>query len=154
MATTSPEPSSPSSSPSSSDGAAVGLAVASGTAACGGDRVAVGFAAALGTTACTGYGAISVAEASETIARDGNKYSNTPMTTDSEGMFIDVHSHRRDVGWPWGFANWRTPNDAGLGALGRTFALFSGYSYGRRRCPIVYVSPNTCFAMCVLHILG
>jgi hypothetical protein len=32
------------------------------------------------------------------------------------------------MGWPWGFANPRTPNNAGLGALGQKFASFSGYS--------------------------
>jgi hypothetical protein len=154
MATTSPEPPSPFSLQSSSDGAAVGLAVALGTTACNGDRVAVSFATASRTTACTGDGAISNAAESETIARYGNKYSNTPFTMDSKGVFIGVQSHGWDVGWPWGFANQRTPNNAGLGALGWTFASFSGYSYGRQRCPIDYASPNTCFAMCVPHILG
>ena len=60
---------------------------------------------------------------------------NTPFATDSEGVFIDVHSHGRDVGWPWGFANQRTPNDAGLGALGRKFASFSGYSLWAPKMP-------------------
>ncbi len=152
MATTSPEPLLPSSLPSSSGGAAIGLAMALGTTACNGDRVAVSFATASGTTWCTGDGAMSVAAA--TIARNANKYSNTPFTTVSKGMFIDMHLHGRDVGWPWGLVNWHTPNNACLGALGRTFALFSGYSYGRQRCPINYVSPNTCFAMRVPHILG
>ncbi len=60
--------------------------------------MAVGFAAALETTAWAGGGAISVAAALEMIARNGNKYSNTPFTMDSEGVVIDVHTHRWDVG--------------------------------------------------------
>ncbi len=58
-----------------------------------------------------------------------------PFAEDSEGVFIDVHSHGRDVGWPWGFVNQRTPNDAGLGALGRKFASFSGYSLWAPKMP-------------------
>jgi hypothetical protein len=60
---------------------------------------------------------------------------NVPFAEDSEGVFIDVHSHGRDVGWPWGFANQRTPNDTGLGALGRKFASFSGYSLWAPKMP-------------------
>ncbi len=92
--------------------------------------MAVGFAMALGTTAWAGDEVISVAAASETVARNGNEYSNMLFTTDSDGMIINVHSHGWDVGWPWGFANLLTPNDASLGMLGWTFTLFSGYSYG------------------------
>jgi hypothetical protein len=85
MAMTSTEPLLPSSLPSSSDGAAVGLVMALGTTACDRDRVAVGFAVASGTTACTGDSAISVAAASETIARNRNEYSNTPFKHGQQG---------------------------------------------------------------------
>ena len=64
--------------------------------------------------------------------KGGLQYSeanyNTPFAKNSEGVFIDVHSHGQYVGWPWGFANQRTPNDEGLGALGRKLASFNGYS--------------------------
>ncbi len=50
-----------------------------------------------------------------------------PFASDSEGVFVDVHSHGGYVGWPWGFANWRTPNNAGLVTLRRKFASFSGH---------------------------
>ncbi len=64
--------------------------------------------------------------------RKGNvEASEERMTTlfasDSKGMFVDVHSHGGYVGWPWCFANRRTPNNAGLGVLGQKFALFGGY---------------------------
>jgi len=52
---------------------------------------------------------------------------NTPFSASSEGVFLDIHSHGRLVGWPWGFKNTPTPNDEGLGALGRKMASFSGY---------------------------
>ncbi len=59
-----------------------------------------------------------------------------PFMSDSEGVFMDMHSHGGYVGWPWGFANWRTPNDAGLGVLGRKFASFSGYGLWAPKMPI------------------
>ena len=74
---------------------------------------------------------------------------NTPFAPDSEGVFIDVHSHGSLVGWPWGFANQRTPNDAGLGALGRKFASFSGYSLWAPKMPNRKCESEHSFAMCV-----
>jgi hypothetical protein len=60
--------------------------------------------------------------------RKGNvEASEERMTARFEGMFVDVHSHGGYVGWPWGFANQRTPNNASLGALRQKFALHSGY---------------------------
>ncbi len=50
-----------------------------------------------------------------------------PFASDIEGMFMDMHSHGGYMGWLRGFVNWRTPNNTGLGALGRKFASFSGY---------------------------
>jgi hypothetical protein len=66
MATTSPEPSSPSSLPSSSDGAAVGLAVA------------------------LGDGAISVAAASETILFNWNEGNSRDGRDDGEIAAISI----------------------------------------------------------------
>lgn len=60
---------------------------------------------------------------------------NTPFGKDSEGVFLDVHSHGRYVGWPWGFKNEKTPDDYGLGALGRKFASFSGYRLWAPKMP-------------------
>ncbi|KAL7544507.1 hypothetical protein ACHAWF_008938 [Thalassiosira exigua] len=51
----------------------------------------------------------------------------TPFPLTAEGVFIDVHSHGKLVGWPYGFTNERSPNDEGLGALGRKMASYSGY---------------------------
>lgn len=48
-----------------------------------------------------------------------------PVT--SRGVFIDAHSFGRDVGWPWGFADRRAPNDEGLGALGRKMASYASW---------------------------
>ncbi len=36
-----------------------------------------------------------------------------------------MHSHGWDMGWPWGFANWCSPNDTSLGMLGWTFTAMS-----------------------------
>ncbi len=58
-----------------------------------------------------------------------------PFALDSEGVFVDVHSHGGYVGWPWGFANRRIPNDAGLGVLGWKFASFSGYGLWAPKMP-------------------
>jgi carboxypeptidase T len=58
-----------------------------------------------------------------------------PFALDSKGMFVDVHSHGGYVGWLWGFANRRTPNNAGLGTLGRKFASFSGYGLWAPKMP-------------------
>jgi hypothetical protein len=71
---------------------------------------------------------------------------NIPFAKDSEGVFIDVHSHGGYVGWPWGFANRRTPNDEGLGALGRKLASFSGYrlwapTMPNRQCKLIRFWP-------------
>ena len=60
---------------------------------------------------------------------------NSPFSEDSEGVFLDVHSFGRDIGWPWGFINKRTPNDNALGALGRKFASFNGYSLWAPKLP-------------------
>jgi hypothetical protein len=60
---------------------------------------------------------------------------NVPFAEDSEGIFIDVHSHGRYIGWPWGFANQRTPNNAGLGSLGRKFASYGNYSLWAPKTP-------------------
>jgi hypothetical protein len=58
-----------------------------------------------------------------------------PFASDSKGVFVEVHSHGGYVGWPWGFAYWRTPINTGLGALGRKFALFSGYGLWAPKMP-------------------
>ncbi len=81
--------------------------------ACGGDRVAVGFTAASGTTACTGDGAISVAAASEMIARDRNNGIDGDDGDDGEGAAVSIAaaSNRAISGvdglltFEWGGAN-------------------------------------------------
>ena len=72
---------------------------------------------------------------------------NTPFSKYSQGVFIDVHSHGQYVGWPWGFANQRTPNDEGLGALGRKLASFNGYrlwapTMPNRQCELLFWPAN------------
>jgi hypothetical protein len=75
-----------------------------------------------------------------------------PFVSDSEGMFVDVHSHWGFVGWPWGFANRHTPNNAGLGALGRKFALFSGYSLWVPKMPNRLCESKHLFHKCAYRI--
>jgi hypothetical protein len=58
-----------------------------------------------------------------------------PFVSDSEGMFVDVHSHGGYVGWPWGFANRCTPINASLAALGWKSTSFSGYSLWAPKMP-------------------
>ncbi|KAL7542085.1 hypothetical protein ACHAXR_011518 [Thalassiosira sp. AJA248-18] len=53
----------------------------------------------------------------------------------TEGIFLDIHSHGRDIGWPWGFMNKRSSNDDALGALGRKLASFAGYSLWAPQLP-------------------
>ncbi len=57
------------------------------------------------------------------------------FASDSKGVFVDVHSFGGYVGWPWGFANWCTPNDAGLGTLRRKFTSFNGYGLWAPKMP-------------------
>jgi hypothetical protein len=85
--------------------------------------------------------------------RKGNiKASEERMTAwfalDRKGMFVDVHSHGGYVGWPWGFTNLRTPNNAGLGALGRNFALFSGYGLWVPKMPNQLCESEHLFCNC------
>ncbi|EED86271.1 hypothetical protein THAPSDRAFT_bd894, partial [Thalassiosira pseudonana CCMP1335] len=54
--------------------------------------------------------------------------ADTPFSDTNEGIYLDLHSHGSDIGWPWGYKNVRSPNDDGLGSLGRKFASFNGYS--------------------------
>jgi hypothetical protein len=77
-----------------------------------------------------------------------------PFALDSKGVFVDLHSHGGYVGWLWGFGNRRTPNNASLGALGRKFASFSGYGLWAQKCPIDYVSRNTCVAIARTTYIG
>lgn len=72
---------------------------------------------------------------------------NTPFSKYSQGVFIDVHSHGQYVGWPWGFTNQRTPNDEGLGTLGRKLASFNGYrlwapTMPNRQCELLFWPAN------------
>ena len=53
---------------------------------------------------------------------------NTAFPTTNQGVFIDMHSFGRDVGWPWGFKNQKAPNDQQLGALGRKMASYGAWS--------------------------
>lgn len=52
---------------------------------------------------------------------------NTPFPETSEGVFLDIHSFGRYIGIPWGWKDENTPNNAGLGALGRKLASFNRY---------------------------
>jgi hypothetical protein len=73
-----------------------------------------------------------------------------PFALDIEGVFVDVHSHGGYVGWPWGFANWCTPINASLGALGWKFTSFSGYGLWapkmpNRQCKSKHLSCNCAY---------
>jgi len=48
--------------------------------------------------------------------------------TTNQGVFIDMHSFGRGVGWPWGFKNQKARNDQQLGALGRKMASYGAWS--------------------------
>jgi len=72
---------------------------------------------------------------------------NTLFSKYIQGVFIDVHSHGQYVGWPWGFTNQRTPNDEGLGTLGRKLASFNGYrlwapTMPNRQCELLFWPAN------------
>jgi hypothetical protein len=75
-----------------------------------------------------------------------------PFALDSEGVFVGVHSHGGYVGWPWGFVDRHTPNDAGLGALGRKFALFSGYGLWAPKMPNQLCESEHLFRDCAYRI--
>jgi hypothetical protein len=75
-----------------------------------------------------------------------------PFASDSEGVFVDVHSFGGYVGWPWGFANWRTPNDAGLGTLGQKFMLFNGYGLWAPKMPNRLCESEHLFRDCAYRI--
>jgi hypothetical protein len=75
-----------------------------------------------------------------------------PFALDSKGVFVDVHSHGGYVGWPWGFANRRTPNNAGLGVLGRKVALFSGYGLWAPKMPNQLCESEHLFCNCMYCI--
>ena len=47
--------------------------------------------------------------------------------SDTQGIFIDVHSFGGDIFWPWGALSQTAPNGAALQTLGRRFAWFAGY---------------------------
>ncbi len=77
---------------------------------------------------------------------------SVPFASDSEGVFVDVHSHGGYVGWPWGFANWCTPNNAGLGTLGQKFASFSGYGLWVPKMPNQLCESEHLFRDCAYRI--
>ena len=53
---------------------------------------------------------------------------NNAFPQSNQHVFLDIHSHGQDIGWPWLFKNKKSPNDSALGALGRKMASFSQYS--------------------------
>jgi hypothetical protein len=65
----------------------------------------------------------------------------------SEGVFVDVHSH----GGTWdghGALQIRAPPTTPVWARsGRNLCRSAGTVSGCQRCPINYVSPNTCFVI-------
>ncbi len=75
-----------------------------------------------------------------------------PFASDSEGVFVDVHSFWGYVGWPWGFANRRTPNDAGLGTLGWKFTSFNGYGLWAPKMPNRLCESEHLFRDCAYRI--
>ena len=52
---------------------------------------------------------------------------NTAFPTTNTGIFIDVHSKGKSLGWPWRHKNEKTPNDKSLGSLGRKMASYGGW---------------------------
>jgi hypothetical protein len=77
-----------------------------------------------------------------------------PFASDSEGVFVDMHSFGGYVGWPWGFVNWRTPNNAGLGTLGRKFTSFNGYGLWVPKMPNRLCESEHLFCDCAYRIHG
>ena len=54
--------------------------------------------------------------------------NNVGYPESNTGVFMDVHSSGKYVGYSWGYKNLRSGNDDGMGALGRKMASYSGYS--------------------------
>ncbi len=81
-------------------------------------------------------------------------FEAAPFASDSEGVFVDVHSFGGYVGWPWGFANRRTSNDAGLGTLGRKFSSFNGYGLWAPKMPNRLCESEHVSRLRVPHTLG
>jgi hypothetical protein len=75
-----------------------------------------------------------------------------PFVSDSKGVFVDLHSHGGYVGWPWGFVNWRTPNNADLGALRHKFASFSRYGLWVPKMPNRLCESEHLCRDCAYHI--
>jgi hypothetical protein len=75
-----------------------------------------------------------------------------PFASDSKGVFVDVHAHGGYMGWPWGFANRCTPNNAGLGALGQKFASFSRYGLWAPKMPNRLCESKHLFYDCAYRI--
>ena len=53
--------------------------------------------------------------------------SNLPYSESNMGVFMDVHSYGKYVGYSWGYKDLRSGNDDGMGALGRKMASYNGY---------------------------
>lgn len=55
---------------------------------------------------------------------------------DATGIFIQLHSPYRTVGWPWAHSTSAPPNAADLAAIGKELASYGNYAYGQIRSEI------------------
>lgn len=53
--------------------------------------------------------------------------AGSAASSDTRGMFIDLHSFSRVVLWPWSYSNTPPGNAVALQTLGRRLAYFNGY---------------------------
>jgi hypothetical protein len=54
-------------------------------------------------------------------------HSDEAFSDENTGVFIDTHSYGDYVFYPWGFDDKVSPNNDGLGAMGRKLASWNGY---------------------------
>lgn len=47
--------------------------------------------------------------------------------SDTQGLYLDIHSYSRLILWPWGNIDKPAPNQAGLESLGKKLAYFNNY---------------------------
>ncbi|MFN8482689.1 MAG: M14 family zinc carboxypeptidase [Anaerolineae bacterium] len=66
-----------------------------------------------------------------------------PMPADTPDLLISLHSYGEYVLWPWGYTQTPSTDDAGLGAIGRRFAAFNGYTAGPASTTLYDTSGDT-----------
>ncbi len=71
------------------------------------------------------------------------RVDGVPMPATTPDLLISLHSYGEDILWPWGYTATPAPDDAGLGAIGRRFAGFNGYTAGPASTTLYYTTGDT-----------